>query len=44
MAINQLVDFDFAANYFNFTKLCSGCCADSKTFKIPLAAYDYDNS
>ena len=37
---NQLPDFDFTATYFNFTKLCSKCCADSKTFRIALSAYD----
>ena len=42
MASNQLVDFDFTADYFNFTKICFLCRKDHKTFKIPLAAYDYD--
>ena len=34
MASNQLVDFDFTTDYFNFKKIYSACRKDHKTFKI----------
>ena len=34
-AVNSLTP-----DFFNFTKICSTCNGDMKTFKIPLSAYN----
>ena len=31
-------------NFFNFTKICSFCKKESKTFKIPLSCYSSSSS
>ena len=40
MASIQLPDFDYSAGYFTFTKVCSTCRRQIKTFKVLLAGYD----
>ena len=41
MTSNQLVDFDFSFDNFNYTKFCLAC-QNRKTFKVSLTFFRLD--